>query len=127
VTHKFAPCRTAIEPLLPAAEINGLSGILPPKFSRHAVAHYCANEWAIHLDDVMLRRTRWHYYFPNAGQMAEQVADWMSELLGWSDETRQAELRRYFQAVNLSEHREDSKNLRCDEMVKSERARESVH
>ncbi|MGA2867059.1 MAG: glycerol-3-phosphate dehydrogenase/oxidase [Verrucomicrobiota bacterium] len=91
----FGRCRTAAEPLLPVAETAGLSGILPPELSRRAVEHYVANEWAFHLDDVMLRRTSWHYYSTEAPQLAERVADWMSQLLGWSAQGRAAELERY--------------------------------
>ena len=83
-----ARCRTAQEPLLPVAETSGVSGILPPEFSRRPVEHYVAREWAVHLDDVMVRRTSWHYYFRDAASKAQQVADWMGELLGWSAETR---------------------------------------
>jgi glycerol-3-phosphate dehydrogenase len=104
VKRTFIECRTASEPLLLPTETNGISGILPPEFSRRTVAHYCANEWAIHLDDVMLRRTRWHYYFQNAAELAQQVADCMGELLGWSEETRVAELDRYFKAVSHGEN-----------------------
>ena len=57
--------------------------------------HYVAREWAVHLDDVMLRRTSWHYYFRDAASKARQVADWMGELLGWSGEAQRAELDRY--------------------------------
>ncbi len=92
-------CRTAEEPLLPPAETKGVSGILPPEFNRQVVEHYVANEWALHLDDVMLRRTSWHYYFKDASRMAERVADWMGEPLGWSAETRTAELARYAKAT----------------------------
>ena len=88
-------CRTAEETLLPAGEIDGVSGILPPKFERRVVEHYIANEWAIHLDDIMVRRTSWHYYCPDALRMAEQVADWMAELMGWTAADRTAELERY--------------------------------
>jgi len=88
-------CRTAQEPLLPAAETAGVSGLLPPEFSRRAVEHYVAREWAVHLDDVMVRRTSWHYYFRDAATKARQVADWMGELLGWSAEALPAELERY--------------------------------
>lgn len=91
----FAECRTAQEPLLPAAEVAGVSGILPPELNRRAVEHYVANEWSVHLDDVMLRRTSWHYYSTEAPRLAERVADWMGELLGWSPQTRAAELERY--------------------------------
>jgi glycerol-3-phosphate dehydrogenase len=103
VKRRFTECRTAIEPLLSPSETNGISGILPPEFSRQLIAHYCANEWAVHLDDVMLRRTRWHYYFPDAAELALHVADWMSEALGWSEATRHAELNRYLQAVGFNE------------------------
>ena len=90
-----ARCRTAQEPLLPVADVSGLSGIVPPEFSRRAVDHYVGSEWAVHLDDVMVRRTSWHWYYRDAASKAEKVADWMGELLGWSAETRAAELARY--------------------------------
>lgn len=89
------PCRTANEPLLPAHETDGVSGILPPAFARDTVEHYCANEWAMHLDDVMIRRTSWAHYFPDRQERAHQVAAWMSQMLGWDDATRTAELSRY--------------------------------
>jgi glycerol-3-phosphate dehydrogenase len=88
-------CRTAQEPLLPTAETAGVSGILPPELSRKTVEHYVGREWAVHLDDVMVRRTSWHYYFADAPRLDERVADWMGELLGWSGEERSAELERY--------------------------------
>ncbi len=96
---QLARCRTAQQPLLAPAETEGVSGILPPECNRRVVEHYVSNEWAMHLDDVMLRRTSWHYYLINASQVAERVADWMGELLGWPVETRAAELARYAQAT----------------------------
>ncbi len=88
-------CRTAAEPLLPVNETQNISGILPPEFCRRVVEHYCAHEWAVHLADVMVRRTSWHYYHRDAALKAETVAHWMSELLGWTEEHRAAELQRY--------------------------------
>jgi glycerol-3-phosphate dehydrogenase len=90
-------CRTAQEALLPTAETGGVSGILPPEISRKTVEHYVAREWAMHLDDVMVRRTSWHYYFRDAAAKAQQVADWMAELLSWTEAQRAAELARYGQ------------------------------
>jgi glycerol-3-phosphate dehydrogenase len=81
--------------LLPVAETAGVSGILPPEVNRRTVEHSVGREWAIHLDDVMVRRTSWHYYYVDAPRIAERVAEWMGELLGWSVETRRAELERY--------------------------------
>jgi glycerol-3-phosphate dehydrogenase len=91
----FARCRTAQEPLLPATETALVSGILPPEFNRRIVAHACANEWAVHLDDVMLRRTSWHYYHRDATAKAEAVAAWMGEILNWTEEQRADEMARY--------------------------------
>ena len=97
-----AVCRTATEPLLPFQETEGLSGILPPQISRKPVEHYVTNEWAVHLDDVMLRRTSWHYYFKNSPEIAQHVADWMAELLGWPAEIRARELQRYQAAIEAN-------------------------
>jgi len=66
------------------------SGILPPPVSAELVEHYCRHEWAIHLDDVMIRRTSWHYYHVDAASIAKQVVAWMAPVLGW-DAARQAE------------------------------------
>jgi glycerol-3-phosphate dehydrogenase len=107
---KVEKCRTAQEPLLQTSDIDGVSGILPPKFERRAVEHYVTNEWAMHLDDVMVRRTSWHYYFPNAAQMADQVADWMAELVGWKAEEKSGELKRY---RNLSRMTNDPPTTNC--------------
>jgi glycerol-3-phosphate dehydrogenase len=90
-----APCRTAEEPLLPPTEAATGSSILPPPLAADAVRHFCRHEWAVHLDDVMVRRSGWHYYHPNAAQLAEQTAGWMAEALDWDRSQQQAELARY--------------------------------
>lgn len=93
------PCRTATEPLLPPGEAQALSGVLPPAMNRGVVEHYIKNEWALHLEDVMVRRTNWQYYLPEAPALASRVADWMGEMLNWSTGCRSAELERYQEAV----------------------------
>jgi glycerol-3-phosphate dehydrogenase len=90
--RRTPPCRTALEPLLP---MEAASAILPPPLGREAVEHYCANEWAVHLDDVMLRRAGWHYYLTDAHAAARQAAGWMAEILGWDAAQAEAELARY--------------------------------
>jgi glycerol-3-phosphate dehydrogenase len=90
-----ADCRTAIEPLLPTTETEGISAIVPPTPSRELVRHFCANEWAMHLDDVMVRRSSWHYYCPEAAAIALKVADWMAEFLGWDAQQKNHEVERY--------------------------------
>ncbi len=83
------------EPLLDSAEVGERSGIAPPAVEQAAVEHYCRHEWAAHLQDVMIRRTSWHHYWPEAPQMAERVAGWMAASLGWSTEQTAAELAAY--------------------------------
>jgi len=86
------PCRTADELLLPPAEANAYSGILPAPVTREAVQHYVTNEWAEHLDDILLRRSGWHYYHRETPAALEQVATWMAEAAGWSSDRRTAEI-----------------------------------
>ena len=87
------PCRTADEPLLFEDETRNVSAITPPPFEQRVVEHYCRNEWAVHLGDVMRRRASWQYYFADAADRARQVAQWMQAIHGWSDERREKELR----------------------------------
>lgn len=91
---KALPCRTADEPLLPQHETK-FSGVIPSAPSSQAVEHYCENEWAIHLDDVMLRRTSWRHSLRHHLQVARQVAQWMATKLNWDDSRLAEELDRY--------------------------------
>jgi glycerol-3-phosphate dehydrogenase len=97
------PCKTALVPILEPADGLDYSRITPPEISREAVVHYCKKEWAIHLDDVMLRRAGWHYYHRNSEAIALQVVQWMSEELGWDENRKNEEIDRYRKAVSLQE------------------------
>lgn len=93
-------CETDSIPLLPDEKEPQFSGILPPAVSKEAVAHYCRNEWALHLVDVMIRRTSWRYYHRDHQAIAQQVAGWMQQTIGWSDEQRDEELNHYRQQAS---------------------------
>jgi len=99
LTQKVETCSTATKPLLPESETTGVSGILPPECSRPVVEHFCHKEWAVHLDDVMLRRTSWQHYHADALRTAERVAGWMAELLDWTSQVRAEELERYLRVT----------------------------
>lgn len=96
------PCSTATTPLLENPDPTPVSGILPPEVSQAAVEHFCEQEWAVHLDDVMIRRTSWRYYHSDHLNIARKVADWMGIVLAWSDETKNYELSRYEILTNSS-------------------------
>jgi glycerol-3-phosphate dehydrogenase len=109
------PCETATTPLLEkgtsrifcpgGAELGDagkqnildvpLSGILPPPVCRDAVEHFVRNEWAGCLNDVMIRRTSWRYYHRDHLAVAQQVARWMAEVLGWDERRMEEQLAAY--------------------------------
>jgi len=99
--QQHRPCLTAQEPLVDPEVSSGCSSIVPPPATRELVQRYCAREWAIHLDDVMLRRSGWHYYLDGPQSVAEQVCAWMAELLGWDRSQQEAEMARYYEATRL--------------------------
>jgi len=86
-------------PKSPTAErplsCGAFSGVLPPAVDRAVVRETCRTEWAVHLDDVLLRRTSWHYYHADRSEIAGKAAQWMAELLDWGPDRQAAELDRY--------------------------------
>ncbi len=86
------PCRTAEETLLTAAQATPFSGILPAPWSREAVEHYVRHEWAEKLEDILLRRSGWHYYHRASASTLEQVAGWMADAAGWPPDRRRTEI-----------------------------------
>ena len=88
---KLSHSKTADMPLARPS----FSGVLPPAVDREVVRQCCRDEWATHLDDVMLRRTSWHYYHKDHAAIAERTAQWMAEELGWDAARRVEEMERY--------------------------------
>lgn len=88
---------TALVPLLPAGP-PPTGGVLPPPVSEEVVRHCCRHEWAVHLDDVMIRRTSWHYYHRDAGAIARRVLGWMAGECAWPADRAGREWQRYVAA-----------------------------
>jgi len=89
----LAPCKTASRPLLDPQALMG-SGIIPPAVTREQVRHFCHHEWAVHLEDVMLRRSSWAYYHRDCSAIAQEVAGWMAEANHWDLQRVDEELER---------------------------------
>jgi glycerol-3-phosphate dehydrogenase len=89
---KAGPCRTATEPLLSPDQVTPFSGIHPPEVTREAVEHYVRHEWAFQLEDVMDRRSGWHYYDRLSYQKVSDISRWMGNCLGWSIIRTQSEI-----------------------------------
>ncbi len=77
------------------------SGILPPPFGCEVVRRCCREEAAVHLDDVLLRRTSWHFYHPNHAEMAGAACEWMASELAWDNARKRAERERYFRVAEF--------------------------
>ncbi len=86
---------TAREPLLSDEDTGDYTGVTPPEVSRATVEHYCREEWARHLDDVMFRRANWRFYRRDHAAIAVDVAGWMGTVLGWTSLQTTQELERY--------------------------------
>jgi glycerol-3-phosphate dehydrogenase len=75
---------------------------------RYAVTH----EGALHLEDVLTRRTRISIEYPHRGvESAPSVAGLMAEVLGWSPDERDAEIDNYAARVEA----ERSSQSRADD------------
>ena len=96
--HGVTKCITAHEPLLPNNDVETSSAIIPLEPSRRLVEHFCCNEWAVHLDDVMIRRSGWTHYVKDCGDLVIQVAGWMAEIMDWSETRKTDEIERYNEA-----------------------------
>jgi glycerol-3-phosphate dehydrogenase len=98
--RRNSACQTARLPLLDASSTTAVSGILPPPVSESVVKHYCRNEWARRLNDVMIRRTSWRHYRRDHLEVAARAAQWMADELGWDDAMMQSEIAEYRARVN---------------------------
>jgi glycerol-3-phosphate dehydrogenase len=67
-----------------------------PAYLRAEVHYGVSHEGALHLEDVLLHRTRLVYEVPDSGLAAlPEIADVVAPVLGWDDAARQAELTAY--------------------------------
>jgi glycerol-3-phosphate dehydrogenase len=76
LNRAVAKSPTASQPLLPEGDVR-CSGVVPPEVSREAVEQYCRNEWAVNVEDVMVRRSGWKYYLDDERRVASEVGNWM--------------------------------------------------
>jgi glycerol-3-phosphate dehydrogenase len=71
-----------------------------PDYLRVEVVYAASHEAALHLEDVLTRRTRISIEYPHRGEAcAADVADLMGEVLGWSAAARHQEVQIYLARV----------------------------
>ncbi|MCW3156547.1 glycerol-3-phosphate dehydrogenase/oxidase [Micropruina sonneratiae] len=67
-----------------------------PDYLRVEIAYGCSHEGALHLEDLLVNRTRLTYEIADSGLAAlPEIAALAAERLGWDDARRQAELDAY--------------------------------
>ena len=96
--RKLPRCNTAYV----AIDAGPFSGVLPPPVQEEVVAECCANEWAVNLDDILLRRTSWHYYHSDQEELPAKTAKWMAKQLSWSPEETASQLSEFYRRINFS-------------------------
>lgn len=83
-------------------------------YLRAEVAYAVTHEGALHLDDVLMYRTRLNYEQADRGLGAiDEIADIMTPLLGWDGETRAREITAYrerAEAEAAAEHEPDDES-----------------
>jgi glycerol-3-phosphate dehydrogenase len=71
-----------------------------PDYLRVEVVHAASHEGALHLEDVLTRRTRISIEYPHRGEAcAAEVAELMGEVLGWPAPARGREVQIYLARV----------------------------
>ena len=72
-----------------------------PAYLRAEIAYAATHEGVLHLEDVMLHRTRLNYEMRDRGLAAlPEIADLVGEILGWSPERIAAEMASYTERAN---------------------------
>jgi len=67
-----------------------------PAYLRAEISYAVTHEGALHLDDILMHRTRLNYEQADRGLGAiDEIADIAAPLLGWDDETRAREITAY--------------------------------
>lgn len=98
------------------AEADGRPELLKPidaapDYLRVEAVYAASHEGALHIEDVLARRTRISIEYPHRGvDCAEQVADLVGEVLGWSAETKAREVELYRARVTAEEESQTEPN-----------------
>ena len=113
---KPAPERVNHKRVARVMKENGIAGAA--EYVRAEVVHAVTCEGALHLDDVLTRRTRISISEPSRGTtVATEVADLMAPLLGWDSTHRDPEIAQYrvrAQAeLDAAQHPDDESPTLC--------------
>ena len=90
-------------------------------YLRCEIAYAVSHEGALHLADVLTRRTRMSIETKHRGVgAAEEVADIMAGILGWSQETRDTEIKAYADRVEAEIRSQELESDEASDAVRRE-------
>lgn len=75
-----------------------------PAYTRAEVVYGATHEGALHLDDVLMHRTRLNFEQADKGMGAlDEIADLLAPVLGWDEKAREREVQAYRERVEAEE------------------------
>jgi glycerol-3-phosphate dehydrogenase len=75
-----------------------------PAYTRVEALYAATHEGVLHLDDVLMNRTRLNYEQVDKGVAAlDEIADLVGPVLGWDDKTREREIQAYRERVEAED------------------------
>jgi glycerol-3-phosphate dehydrogenase len=75
-----------------------------PAYLRAEIAYACISEGVLHLEDIMMRRTRLYYEEPRKGLAAvPEIAEIAVQWLGWGEDREAKEIEEYDRRVRADE------------------------
>jgi glycerol-3-phosphate dehydrogenase len=90
-----------------------------PAYLRAEIAYAATHEGVLHLEDVMLHRTRLNYEMRDRGLAAlPEIADLVGEILGWSPERLAAEVASYTERARAEQDAENEPDDATAEAVR---------
>jgi len=94
--HRYGSLLSELIDLVDADPSLGRPVAGAPAYLRAEIVYAASHEGALHLDDVMMHRTRLNYEQADKGTGAlEEIADLIGPVLGWDAETRTREIEAY--------------------------------
>lgn len=97
-----------------------------PAYLRGEIVYAASHEGALHLEDVMLHRTRLNYEIADRGLVAlDEISTLMAGVLGWDEDTRKGEMESYRSRARAEEAAEkepddeaaETTRLRADDVA----------
>ncbi|MDR5712798.1 glycerol-3-phosphate dehydrogenase/oxidase [Nesterenkonia flava] len=105
--HRYGSLTGEVLDLIADDDSLGRALEYAPSCLRAEIVYACTHEGALHVDDLLTRRTRLIHEVPDRGAAAaEEVAGLAAGVLGWDEERRRAEISAYRDFIHAQKQAE---------------------